>query len=448
MPHRAIFYPIASTLALVTAVALLRAAAVVDDHGGGDASPSDTRAVVRTFYDAVNAAISSGDVAALDAVVDPNLVTDSPAPGLPPTGAGLARYVGALHASMPNVRLVVDDVIVVADRALARVTVRGTDHGTFLGLALAERSVIWGAVDVFRVADHRIVELIANADRPLLPESLHRLSLAAQFPTRPTIALERWSFVPHARFEAPREQITRVFYVTAGAVTVTIAAESPETAWPTLVQQGEARSQSGAVTAGTEARVTAGSAVSFPAASRYALRNDGPGRAEALVLTPSTVGTTGNRTPPSSAPQSAPAPAAHSASGTDAAAGVDADPSPTTNPTVQLLAGGWTAALPSGPLVAASGRVTLAPAAALTLPDLTGTVLLTVETGTLGLDAGDGMAWVQRGATGTSQNLAATTLAPGDGGMIAVGGDLILRNLGHKPAAVLLFTLASEQSGA
>src|SRR3712207_5996487 len=102
MPRRAALHLLTCALALATAVALLGPAAVVDEAPVAARTAGNTEAVVRSFYDAVNYALRSGDASALEAATDPALVLRVPPLGVTADRAGLVRYLVAVHATVPG----------------------------------------------------------------------------------------------------------------------------------------------------------------------------------------------------------------------------------------------------------------------------------------------------------------------------------------------------------
>lgn len=136
MPGRVNVRVMICVLALVTAVALLRASALVAQAPRRDQPARATEAAVRGFYDAVNQILRTGDLAALDAAVAPDLVVHAPQTGGTTDRDGLARRLVAARAVFPDASLVVEDVVANGDRAMARVAVRGGEVGGFAGIPL------------------------------------------------------------------------------------------------------------------------------------------------------------------------------------------------------------------------------------------------------------------------------------------------------------------------
>jgi predicted ester cyclase len=83
--------------------------------------------------------------------------TSPAAPGLR-GGAAKAAIMRGYHGAFPDLRMIVDDVVVGADRVAVRLTVAGTDTGGFRGRPPTGRAVRCWATEFLRVEDGRITE--------------------------------------------------------------------------------------------------------------------------------------------------------------------------------------------------------------------------------------------------------------------------------------------------
>lgn len=266
--------------ALVTTIALLRAAAIVGDApiggeapGGGQPSFA-TDAVVRDFYDAINGALISGDTTALESITGADLIVHTAARGVAPDRTGLARSVAAVRARMPGVRLVVEDVVVVGDRAIVGVGQFGGVKGSFLGRGLGGGSRVWGRFDAVRVADGRVAEYWGDPDGLALLEPLLQVPLGTVKPIRQMVALERIS-IPLAGYQvAGLAAASRVIYVQEGSLRVAVDAATTDPA-TAITRSGSDAAQVTDVEPGTDRVLAAGQAAVLPAAAGYRLRSEG-----------------------------------------------------------------------------------------------------------------------------------------------------------------------------
>src|SRR5262249_3771524 len=143
-----------------------------------------------------NDVIQTGDAAALAAAVAPDFVDHAGLPGVTPDRDGLGRYLLALHAVAPAVRLTPDQVVADGDRAMAQVAVDGSDRATFLGLAVGDGVAVWGDADDFRVADRRVAERWSDAAATVGFAALGRGLLGASLPAHAGLALEHVALPP------------------------------------------------------------------------------------------------------------------------------------------------------------------------------------------------------------------------------------------------------------
>lgn len=416
MPRRACLHLLTCVLALVSAVVLLGAATMVRDAPVAAPRADQTASVVRGFYDAVNHALRSGDTAALEAAVDPDLVVHGSPPEVAPDRAGLIRHLAAVKAAFQGAQLVVEDLVAVEDRAMARVGVDGASEGTFLGLRLRGGPLVWGRLDAVRVAGGRVVELWSEADRLALLEPLSQVPLDPRPMTGQAVALERLDFVANGQ-QVPGSPVeSRVVFVEAGTITVVV---DPLSAVPAVAFAAGAEDvQPTAVAPGTELTLSAGDAVALPTQSRYTLRHDGGLPAPVLVAVAFPVYTYTGPLQANGALASTPQ------DDGDQAAGGGVAPLP--------LADDLRTALPAGVAIVAFGRATLPPGEGVSVHEAAGPVLLYVESGVLGVEASTG------GAT--------DTLVAGDGAIVPAGSAVAIRALGDESAAVLVGTVLPDEA--
>lgn len=72
--------------------------------------------------------------------------------------ADFGQAVATWFTKFPDFTATVDEVLVLGDRVVSRVTYRGTHQGTFWGLPASGRRFSVLGLDVFTVVDGRIVE--------------------------------------------------------------------------------------------------------------------------------------------------------------------------------------------------------------------------------------------------------------------------------------------------
>ena len=110
------------------------------------------------FRDAMNTCDPEIISTTIDELVDPDATVRTPLPG-EATGAEKLKQVWAvLLAGMPDLQLSIEDLIGEGDKVVARIVVRGTHLGTYMGVAPTGKSIVYDEIFIFRFADGRVVE--------------------------------------------------------------------------------------------------------------------------------------------------------------------------------------------------------------------------------------------------------------------------------------------------
>ena len=124
-----------------------------------------TEAAARRAINAINQALSSGDMSVLNLSFAPNYVNQTPLRSFT-TGqafsgdlAGLSDALTGLRGVMPNAKLLVEDVIAAGDTAAVRVELRGDIDTTLVTLpdGVAPRLIVGGIV-MARIENGLVVE--------------------------------------------------------------------------------------------------------------------------------------------------------------------------------------------------------------------------------------------------------------------------------------------------
>jgi predicted ester cyclase len=115
----------------------------------------DPAGVARRLVEEV---LNAGDLAAVDELLAPHFHDHSPRPGQGPGRTGYKVGLRQSRRAFPDLVHVIDELLVAGDRVVLRLTVRGTHHGSFLGLPPTHRRVQVGGVIILRLAGGRIVE--------------------------------------------------------------------------------------------------------------------------------------------------------------------------------------------------------------------------------------------------------------------------------------------------
>src|SRR5512143_1848495 len=75
-------------------------------------------------------------------------------------------------AAFPDMQTSFEDIVGEDDKVVRRMTVRGTNTGTFLGMPPTGQSVTWSFIDIFRIAEGKIAEHWVEMDLVVLLRQL------------------------------------------------------------------------------------------------------------------------------------------------------------------------------------------------------------------------------------------------------------------------------------
>lgn len=107
---------------------------------------------------------ASGDPGIVEELVSPAFLSHSAPPGLPPGPEGLKQWVGLFRAALPDLWSAVEDVVVEGDTVVERFRGGGTHRGDFFGIPATGKAITTTGINIFRLADGKIVEHWGNSD--------------------------------------------------------------------------------------------------------------------------------------------------------------------------------------------------------------------------------------------------------------------------------------------
>jgi steroid delta-isomerase-like uncharacterized protein len=125
-------------------------------------SIEQNKALVRRFYDEV---WSKGNVDAADDIFAADYVRHDLRPGNPLTGpAGQKKIAADFRAAFPDLRQTIDLIVAEGDLVVARWTMEGTNTGPWGGVAPTDKHAKIAGVNIFRIANGKVVELWNHRD--------------------------------------------------------------------------------------------------------------------------------------------------------------------------------------------------------------------------------------------------------------------------------------------
>ena len=128
-------------------------------------SVKDNKAIVHDFIEEV---WNEGNLDSIPKYIAPGYIrhTDHTRDGgREVRGLDVARQsIAALRTSFPDIHFTSEDVLVDEDKVVVRWTASGTHRGEFMGVSPTGTHVSWAGINIYRIADGKIVERWANED--------------------------------------------------------------------------------------------------------------------------------------------------------------------------------------------------------------------------------------------------------------------------------------------
>ena len=118
-------------------------------------------------------AITSGDLAALDEIISPDVVDHDPAPGQAPGPAGYKDFFTTMRASFPDMHVEVEHLVASGDDVAFAYTLTGTHTGEpFQGIAPSGNGIEVRGMQISRFADGKMVERWGATDEATMHKQL------------------------------------------------------------------------------------------------------------------------------------------------------------------------------------------------------------------------------------------------------------------------------------
>jgi len=76
----------------------------------------------------------------------------------------LKHFFAMLHSGFPGFQSTIEDLFAEGDKVVLRFTFHGTHQGEFMGIGPTGKQVTMAGIDIFRIADGKIVELWNQED--------------------------------------------------------------------------------------------------------------------------------------------------------------------------------------------------------------------------------------------------------------------------------------------
>lgn len=125
-------------------------------------STEENKAIARRWSEEL---FNQGDLVVADEIVAPTYRRHDPGASFAVEGPeGVKRLVSMLRAQMPDLHIIIEDVIAEGDKVVTRYTNTTTDTSGFNGSAPTGKQSKVTAIQIFHMVDGKIVESWVNRD--------------------------------------------------------------------------------------------------------------------------------------------------------------------------------------------------------------------------------------------------------------------------------------------
>ena len=115
----------------------------------------DPKAVTTRFYDEV---VNAGNLDLIDELVAEDVVDHEEIPGMASGREGVKQFFGMAIEAFDGFRMDVEDLMAEGDKCTARVTMRGTHVGEFMGVPASGKEIEVPVIDIIRVNGGKMTE--------------------------------------------------------------------------------------------------------------------------------------------------------------------------------------------------------------------------------------------------------------------------------------------------
>jgi len=136
-------------------------------------SIEENKKIVQRYQEIYN----SNDLDSLTEVVSEDLLTPKIMPGIPTGIEGAKAAHRIMLAGFPDYQTSIDDIFAEGDKVAARITMSGTNSGSFMGIPPTGKHVSFTGIYIARIANGKIVEHWGEEDGVSLLQQLGVLSI-------------------------------------------------------------------------------------------------------------------------------------------------------------------------------------------------------------------------------------------------------------------------------
>jgi len=119
-------------------------------------SAEENKAIVRRM---IEDAWNKGNMAVVDEIVPTSYIGHDPSYPMPIQGPeGFKQWVSIARAAFPDFQITVEDMIAEGDKVVGRISIRGTNTGSLMGMPPTGKQVAFSGIFIRRFAGGKFVE--------------------------------------------------------------------------------------------------------------------------------------------------------------------------------------------------------------------------------------------------------------------------------------------------
>ena len=120
----------------------------------------ENKSLVRRFFEEWN----KGNPDSLLELVAPDAVEHNLPAGVPQGHEGIKKELMMFMQAFPDMHFIIEDMIAEGDKVVCRITNTGTHKGEFMGLPATGKTMTITGIEIYRVANGKLVEHWGNQD--------------------------------------------------------------------------------------------------------------------------------------------------------------------------------------------------------------------------------------------------------------------------------------------
>ena len=115
---------------------------------------AENKAILKRIFEVMG----QGDLNDLDEMIVSDVIDHNPDPGQTPGLAGVRQAFTRFRAAFPDLSLTCEDILAEGDKVAARIVMRGTNSGEFMGMPATGKQIAVNSIELARFANGKVVE--------------------------------------------------------------------------------------------------------------------------------------------------------------------------------------------------------------------------------------------------------------------------------------------------